>query len=133
MTRSSASSPSVTTKLRRSSPKRGKALRVVRDAPRIHLVDGLARHWIAARPAADGEFDPCRPSGRAAAKGQRDASGGSSQCPVRVLFLAEPPNPDAGEITDKGYINQRAVLARRQADVHALHAAPAHPRVILAD
>jgi len=27
--------------------------------------------------------------------------------------MAEPPSLDAGEITDKGYINQRAVLARR--------------------
>jgi feruloyl-CoA synthase len=27
--------------------------------------------------------------------------------------LAEPPSIDGGEITDKGYINQRAVLTRR--------------------
>ncbi len=27
--------------------------------------------------------------------------------------MAEPPSVDAGEITDKGYINQSAVLARR--------------------
>jgi feruloyl-CoA synthase len=27
--------------------------------------------------------------------------------------LAEPPSADAGEITDKGYVNQRAVLQRR--------------------
>jgi len=59
--------------------------------------------------------------------------GGSSQCPARALLLAEPPNPDAGEITDKGYINQRAVLARRAADVQALYAQPADPRVIFAD
>jgi feruloyl-CoA synthase len=36
--------------------------------------------------------------------------------------LPEPPSADAGEITDKGYINQRAVLARRAADVQALYA-----------
>jgi feruloyl-CoA synthase len=36
--------------------------------------------------------------------------------------LAEPPSADAGEITDKGYINQRAVLTRRAADVQALYA-----------
>jgi len=32
---------------------------------------------------------------------------------TRVLFLTEPPNIDANEITDKGYISQRAVLERR--------------------
>jgi feruloyl-CoA synthase len=38
--------------------------------------------------------------------------------------LAEPPSADAGEITDKGYINQRAVLTRRAAEVQALYAQP---------
>ena len=47
---------------------------------------------------------------------------GSSQRPVRALVLAEPPNADAGEITDKGYINQRAVLTRRAAEVERLYA-----------
>jgi feruloyl-CoA synthase len=50
------------------------------------------------------------------------AGGGSSQAPTRALLLAEPPSADADEITDKGYINQRAVLKRRQADVDALYA-----------
>jgi feruloyl-CoA synthase len=27
--------------------------------------------------------------------------------------MGEPPSTEAGEITDKGYINQRAVLTRR--------------------
>jgi feruloyl-CoA synthase len=36
--------------------------------------------------------------------------------------MAEPPSIDANEITDKAYINQRAVLARRAALVEALHA-----------
>ena len=31
----------------------------------------------------------------------------------RALMMGEPPSIDAGEITDKGYLNQRAVLARR--------------------
>jgi feruloyl-CoA synthase len=39
--------------------------------------------------------------------------GGSSTYPTRVLLMAEPPSTEAGEITDKGYINQRAVLTRR--------------------
>src|SRR5262249_17431474 len=36
---------------------------------------------------------------------------------ARVLVMTEPPSIDAGEITDKGYINQRAVRERRAADV----------------
>jgi feruloyl-CoA synthase len=40
-------------------------------------------------------------------------SAASSMCPARVLIAAEPLSIDAGEITDKGYINQRAVLTRR--------------------
>jgi feruloyl-CoA synthase len=36
--------------------------------------------------------------------------------------MAEPPSIDANEITDKGYINQRAVLKRRAALVENLHA-----------
>jgi feruloyl-CoA synthase len=57
----------------------------------------------------------------------------SSTHATRALLLAEPPSIDAGEITDKGYINQRAVLARRKASLDALFA-PGHPAVIsLAD
>jgi feruloyl-CoA synthase len=37
----------------------------------------------------------------------------SSRHATRALLLAEPPSVDGGEITDKGYINQRAVLTRR--------------------
>ena len=47
-------------------------------------------------------------------------SGGSAGHATRALLLGEPPSVDHGEITDKGYINQRAVLARRAADVVAL-------------
>jgi len=49
--------------------------------------------------------------------------GGSSTFARRALFLHEMPHIDAGEITDKGYINQRAVLTRRAAQVEALYAA----------
>ena len=40
----------------------------------------------------------------------------------RVLILSEPASMDAGEVTDKGYVNQRAVLARRADRVEALYA-----------
>jgi len=55
---------------------------------------------------------------------------GSSQCPARALLLEDMPAMEAGEITDKGYINQRAVLNRRAAEVEALHAAQPDARVI---
>lgn len=39
----------------------------------------------------------------------------------RAIILVEPPDIDAGEITDKGYINQRAVLEKRAARVRQLY------------
>jgi feruloyl-CoA synthase len=47
------------------------------------------------------------------AKLKSETGGGTSSYATRALLLAEPPSVDGGEITDKGYINQRAVLARR--------------------
>lgn len=60
----------------------------------------------------------------------RDAGAGSSQCPARALVLDAPPSIDAGEITDKGYINQRAVLALRAAEVERLHMSAHGPEVV---
>jgi feruloyl-CoA synthase len=50
---------------------------------------------------------------------------GCSMPPSRLLILEHPPSIDGGEITDKGYINQRAVLDRRAADVEQLYAGTA--------
>jgi feruloyl-CoA synthase len=50
------------------------------------------------------------------------ANGASSHRVGRLLVLAEPPSIDANEITDKGYINQRAVLERRAPLVERLYA-----------
>ena len=55
---------------------------------------------------------------------------GSSNRIRRLLVLEEPPSLDAGEMTDKGTINQRAVLARRAALVDELYAGS--PRTIVA-
>ena len=52
------------------------------------------------------------------------ASTGSSMRVVRLVLMAEPPSMDKGEATDKGSINQRAVLKNRAALVEALYAAP---------
>jgi feruloyl-CoA synthase len=57
--------------------------------------------------------------------------GGSSLKVQRVLLLSEPPSIDANEITDKGYINQRATLERRHADVMRLYADPPAADVIV--
>jgi len=61
----------------------------------------------------------------------RAGGAGSSQCPMRALLLEDMPAMEAGEITDKGYVNQRAVLSRRAADVSALYANPHDPRVVV--
>jgi feruloyl-CoA synthase len=47
---------------------------------------------------------------------------GSAGRVERLLLLAQPPSLDAGEITDKGYLNQRQCLNRRAADVARLYA-----------
>ena len=49
------------------------------------------------------------------------AEGGSSMAPRRILLMTEPPSIDANEITDKGYMNQRAVLERRAGLVEKLY------------
>ena len=50
----------------------------------------------------------------------REATGSASRV-ARALLVAEPPSIDKGEITDKGSVNQRAVLKHRAALVDALH------------
>jgi feruloyl-CoA synthase len=54
---------------------------------------------------------------------------GSSTHATGAILLHEPPSIDAGEITDKGYINQKAVLARRKDSVEALFSVE-HPSLI---
>jgi feruloyl-CoA synthase len=50
---------------------------------------------------------------------------GSANRVARALILTEPPSLDRGEVTDKGSINQRAVLTHRAELVQALHAGTA--------
>ena len=57
---------------------------------------------------------------------------GSSERITRALLLPEPASMEAGEMTDKGSISQRAVLARRAALVDALYARTADARVLFA-
>ncbi len=67
---------------------------------------------------------------RAALAQLKRDGGGSSTYAARALLMAEPPSIDANEITDKGYINQRAVLTRRAALVERLYAAGADEAVL---
>jgi feruloyl-CoA synthase len=67
---------------------------------------------------------PVDDAGRArirAALAARNRDGGSSAQVRRVVIADEPPSIDAGEITDKGYLNQRAILDRRAALVERLY------------
>ena len=61
------------------------------------------------------------------------AQTGSSQRIHRVLLMAEPPSIDGNELTDKGYINQRAALHRRAALVQQLYAEPSGDEVIVVE
>ena len=61
-----------------------------------HLRDGLRAHNVA-------------------------SGGGSSLRIVRAMLMADPPSIDGNELTDKGYINQRAGLERRAALVERLY------------
>ncbi len=61
------------------------------------------------------------------------ASAGASSRISRAVLLAEPPSLDIGEMTDKGSINQRAVLAHRAALVAELCAAAPPSYAIVAD
>lgn len=55
---------------------------------------------------------------------------GSSNRIVRAMLLADLPSVDSGEITDKGSLNQRAILKSRTAEIAALYADPPPPDVI---
>ncbi|WP_426173974.1 feruloyl-CoA synthase [Massilia sp. TWR1-2-2] len=52
-----------------------------------------------------------------------DASGSATRID-RLLLLAEPPSIDQRELTDKGSVNQAAVLTRRAAVVESMYEAP---------
>jgi feruloyl-CoA synthase len=59
-----------------------------------------------------------------------EAHPGSSERIARVLLLPDQPSIDANEITDKGYVNQRAATACRAHEVALLYAEMPEPEVI---
>ena len=58
-------------------------------------------------------------------------STGSTTFVARAVLLDSPPSIDAGELTDKGSVSQKAVLESRPAQVEELYAEPPSPRVIV--
>ena len=57
---------------------------------------------------------------------------GSATRPAAALLMAEPPSIDRGEVTDKGSINQRAVMTARAELVEDIYAEPAPAHVLVA-
>ncbi|HXW18062.1 MAG TPA: AMP-binding protein, partial [Candidatus Acidoferrales bacterium] len=55
---------------------------------------------------------------------------GSSNRVVRAILVEEPPSLDDGEITDKGSLNQRAVIERRAALIEQLYAVEASNTIL---
>jgi len=81
---------------------------VAHPAVRAHLRDGLKAHNASVQNV-------------------------SSMKIARAILMAEPPSIDGNELTDKGYINQRAGLDRRTALVAQLYANSPGPDVIVLD
>jgi feruloyl-CoA synthase len=78
---------------------------------------------LAARPVREAVTDALQ-------KYNTESHAGSSMRIARALLMEEPPSADANEITDKGYINQRAVLRRRADLLEGLYGLPCHADVV---
>jgi len=94
-----------------------------------------ARKLLGEDPPADADLvsHPGLHEFLARALAEHNDDAGSSARVERLLVMGRPAELDAGEITDKGYVNQRKVLARRAALVEMLYAEPAPPGVIAAE
>src|SRR5262249_37399375 len=102
--------------------------------PHLEACRGLAPGLAANAPAAEVLADPrvaMEFSFLLTALG-RSATGSSNRV-CRALLLVDPPSLDRGEMTDKGSINQRAVLTHRAGLVDELYAETPSARVIVAE
>jgi feruloyl-CoA synthase len=92
------------------------------------------RKLTGAEPQARGELivDDAVHAVLARALADLGGSAGSAARVERLVVLARPADLDAGEITDKGYVNQRKVLARRSGLVELLYTDPAPEGVVVA-
>jgi feruloyl-CoA synthase len=85
--------------------------------------------WVNQAEAADLDRAELREH-LARALGRVNEGAGSASRIERLLLLEAPPSLDAGEITDKGYLNQRRCLECRASEVARLYADPPGPDVI---
>jgi feruloyl-CoA synthase len=91
------------------------------------LCDGISK---AARPARILTGAPVRARVAEGLRVLKQEGVGSSSYATRAMLLEEPPSIDANEITDKGYINQRAVLQNRARLVELLYQTPTDTSVV---
>jgi feruloyl-CoA synthase len=109
-----------------------------RDEVTALLVPDLeaCRHFLSDSAACDAEILR-RPALRHALQKRLDRlaeqATGSSNHVARAVLLVEPLSLDAHEVTDKGSINQRAVLEQRARLVEELYAVPYSPQVLVAE
>jgi feruloyl-CoA synthase len=100
--------------------------------PSPHLCRDVAGAAPDAPLASVIEHPEVRRRFQAALRRLAEESTGSTTFVARAMVMVEPPSVEAREITDKGSLNQKAVLAHRAALVDELYAASPSARVILA-
>jgi feruloyl-CoA synthase len=88
--------------------------------------DGGDAASLAAHPAVRGEVR------RLLERLRRDSTGSANRI-LRAIIAESAPSLDAGEMTDKGSLNQRTVLRHRADLVDTLYAAPPGPLVVALD
>ena len=101
------------------------------DVEACRKLAGLAADAAARRGA--GRCRKCATNSRSASMRWRDRAPAARPASAGSILMAEPPSLDAGEATDKGSINQRAVLTRRAALVEELYAGKPSANVIAID
>ncbi len=97
-----------------------------------HDRDAVAVLAIPADPAAVADRAVRDRVGAVLSRLARQAPGSAARV-TRLAFLTDTLSIDAGEVTDKGSINQAAVLRCRPAAVAALYAEPPPPHVLCAE
>ena len=101
--------------------------------PDLDACRKLAPDLAADVPAADLLAEPrVRQAFACLLQALAEGSRGTSTRVCRAILLAEPPSLDVGEMTDKGSINQRRVLAHRAILVEQLYANPPPANAIVA-
>ena len=91
---------------------------MVFPTPAVRALSGLAANAPLADVLASA---PVQAKFQAIVNALAQTATGSASRIARLCLLSEPPTIDKGEITDKGSINQRSVLAHRAGTVAALH------------